>query len=51
VVDEGDKERIYSGREGEIYMEEGDRERMLKCQRGGGRERKRGGVNKEFLSV
>jgi hypothetical protein len=50
VVDVGEKERRDSEREGERYREEGGRERMCECERGG-RERKRGGMDKECLSV
>jgi hypothetical protein len=46
VVDVGEKERRYSGREGE----EGGGERMCECERGR-REKKRGGLDKECLSV
>jgi hypothetical protein len=50
VVDVGEKERRDNGREGERFKEEGGRERMCECNRGG-RVRKRGGLDKECLSV
>jgi hypothetical protein len=50
VVDVGEKYRRYSEREGEIYREEGVREIIYECERGR-RERKRGRIDKECLSV
>jgi hypothetical protein len=50
VVYVGEKERRYNGREGEGKREEGGRGRMREYE-SGVRERKRGGLDKEGLSV